>query len=87
MSVGSTASGPRRKNPKTGRNPQKRAKAWHAALLGTKHYIFARLSRNFFLCVCEGEIHSFLRYILPKQAVFVEQRREVFKVFFFIFIQ
>lgn len=36
-----------KKNPKTGRNPQERAKAWHAALLGTKHYI--RYS-SLFLC-------------------------------------
>lgn len=42
--------------------------------------------QKLFLPVCEGEIHSFLRYILPKKTFFVEQRREVFKVFFFIYL-
>lgn len=70
-SVGSTSSGPRRKHTKTGRNPQKRAKAWHAALLGTKHYIFARLSRNFFF-VCVKVRFTRFSVVLPKKAVFVE---------------
>lgn len=70
-----------KKNTKTRRNPQKRAKAWHAALLGTKHYIFARLSRNFFF-VCVKVRFTRFSVLLPKKTFFVEQRREVFKVFF-----
>lgn len=77
-----------KKNPKTGRIPRSALRHGMACSIARHKTLHICPSfQKLFFVVCEGEIHSFLRFILPKKAFFVEQRREVLKVFFFMFIQ